>query len=120
MSQYVQWLEALRYIVQQARLRPEINGFLWWNLTDCWPAFSESIMDYFNERKPAFFMLRELYKSFAVMITDNGTSAVNDTGKTVNGKLFWKCADKNDSGVHEFSIAPGVHEIDLVLYRSIP
>ena len=58
-------------------------------------------------------MLRELYKSFAVMITDNGTSAVNDTGKTVNGKLFWKCADKNDSGVHEIDLA--LPESDLIL-----
>lgn len=104
-------VEALRYVVQQARLRNDINGFIWWNLADCWPCFSEAIIDYFNTEKPAYFMLRELYKPFAVMLPDDGIYTVNDTENTVNGKISWK--SDRDSGSFTFTVQPGISKLEL-------
>ncbi|MBO7328792.1 MAG: hypothetical protein J6W00_08485 [Lentisphaeria bacterium] len=106
-------IEALRYVVQQARLRNDINGFIWWNLADCWPCFSEALVDYFNVEKPAFSMLRELYKPFAVMLPDDGVYAVNDTDNTVNGTISWK--NGSESGIFNFTAAPGISKLALPL-----
>lgn len=108
-------VEALRYVVQQARLKPEMNGFIWWNLADCWPCFSEAIIDYFGVRKPAFFMLRELFKPVAVMLPDDGVKVVNDTDGEVSGVLRWQIAGEDTWHEENFSAAPGISSLDIAL-----
>ena len=106
-------VEAVRFVVQQARLRSDINGFIWWNLADCWPCFSEAIVDYFNVNKPAYYMLRELYKPFAVMLADDGVYAVNDTGKAVAGKIF--CNSESSETVFDFTVDCGMCKLPFDL-----
>ena len=106
-------VEALHHVVQQARLKSTLNGFIWWNLADCWPCFSESLIDWYNREKPAYWMLKELYKPFAVMLPDEGIYTVNDTTAVCEGKIFWQSDEK--SGEYAFSSAPGINLLALNL-----
>lgn len=53
-SQIVQ-AEALKFWIERCRQRKfECSGILWWNMIDCWPAFSDSVVDYYYEKKLAY------------------------------------------------------------------
>jgi len=53
-SQVVQ-AEAFKFWIERARQRKWCcSGILWWNLIDCWPQFSDSIVDYYFEKKLAY------------------------------------------------------------------
>jgi len=53
-SQIVQ-AEALKFWIERSRQRKfECSGILWWNMIDCWPGFSDAIVDYYYGKKLAY------------------------------------------------------------------
>lgn len=81
-SQIVQ-AEAMKFFVETARIRPEMSGILWWNMRDCWPQFSDAVVDYYGEKKPAYRSLANTQRRRQLFLTADGRSgfrvtAVND------------------------------------------
>ncbi len=53
-SQFVQ-AEGLKFMIESFRMRkPKRSGLIWWNIIDCWPQFSDAIIDYYGDKKAAF------------------------------------------------------------------
>lgn len=53
-SQFVQ-AEGLKFMIESFRMRkPQRSGLIWWNVIDCWPQFSDAIVDYYGEKKAAY------------------------------------------------------------------
>jgi beta-mannosidase len=64
-------------------LRGTCMGTIWWQLNDCWPAVSWSLIDSSGRPKPAWYALREVYRPRLVTVQPRGESlalcAVNDS-----------------------------------------
>jgi beta-mannosidase len=91
-SQSVQ-AEALKYFVELWRAgKFERSGIVWWNLRDGWPVISDSVVDYYNSRKLAFYFLKNVQPTVCLMINDPVGGhyplvAVNDSLEAAQGKV---------------------------------
>ncbi|MBR1677540.1 MAG: hypothetical protein IJ706_09565 [Clostridia bacterium] len=87
-SQIVQ-AEALKFIIERRRIRKNGDtGVLWWSLTDGWPEISNSIVDYYFNKKLSFEYVKAAQSDFCVVIDEhngdtNDVYAVNDFAETV-------------------------------------
>ncbi|MBI4977823.1 MAG: hypothetical protein HZC28_10085 [Spirochaetes bacterium] len=111
--------EAKKYFIEHFRSRkpasandlskPHKTGIIWWNMIDCWPQFSDAIVDYYYEKKLAYEYIKRSQTPVCIMVAENSDErdivAVNDTLAAVHGE--WKISADNalvKSGT--FDIAP--------------
>lgn len=84
--------EAKKFFIESIRCRkPRMTGILWWNLMDCWPQFSDAIVDYYFNRKLAYYYIRRVQQPVCVMVSepkgwDHHVIIVNDSLKKVGGR----------------------------------
>ena len=98
-SQIVQ-AEAMKTFVELFRSQKftRKNGLIWWNVRDGWPQISDAVVDYYGGRKRAYFAIRNVQHDQLVMVRDDHrVFAVNDTLKTVEGKV--RIADRESGRV---------------------
>lgn len=71
------------------------TGIIWWNMIDCWPQFSDAVVDYYYEKKLAYDYIKRAQEPVCLMVREDGAKreivAVNDTLKKVAGA--WKITD---------------------------
>ena len=81
--------EALKFFIEVFRLGKERRGgIIWWNLIDCWPQFSDAIVDYYYDKKLAYYYIKNCQKPMLLSFAEpeNGQivlKAINDTGKDI-------------------------------------
>lgn len=103
MASQITQAEAKKYFVEMFRAgKPERTGIIWWNMIDCWPQFSDAIVDYYYEKKLAYSYLSRVQLPVAVMVSENNPGklelvAVNDSQKEV--KSAWSVTDIGSSKV---------------------
>jgi beta-mannosidase len=52
--------EAKKFFVELFRIgQPRRSGIIWWNLIDGWPQFSDAVVDYYFDKKLAYYYLRQ-------------------------------------------------------------
>jgi beta-mannosidase len=51
--------EAKKFFVELFRTQSHRSGLIWWNLIDCWPQFSDAVVDYNFYKKLAYYYLRQ-------------------------------------------------------------
>lgn len=91
-SQFCQ-AEAKKYFIEMIRgAKPAMSGVIWWNLLDCWPQFSDAVVDYYFRRKAAFDYIRRSQAPFVVLIGEAvgwkyPVRAINDRLTPEVGKL---------------------------------
>jgi len=77
--------EAKKYFIESFRIRKwRRTGIIWWNVLDCWPQFSDAVVDYYFAKKLAYWYIRrsQLPLCIAVDEPESWNSAVvacNDT-----------------------------------------
>lgn len=62
--------EAVKYFIELFRLNEKRTGIIWWNLIDGWPQFSDAVVDYYYEKKLAFYYIREIQQPLIVSIRE--------------------------------------------------
>ena len=63
--------EAKKFFVEMVRLRKwRRTGVLWWNVIDCWPQFSDAIVDYYFGKKLAYHYLRRVQGPVCLMVDE--------------------------------------------------
>jgi beta-mannosidase len=78
--------EAKKFFVELFRTgQPNRSGIIWWNLIDGWPQFSDAVVDYYFDKKLAYYYLRQSQKPLILTFTEprdwNLTlTAVNNSG----------------------------------------
>ncbi|MBR4217769.1 MAG: glycoside hydrolase family 2 [Bacteroidales bacterium] len=100
-SQVVQG-EAMKYFVELWRMRKfNTSGIIWWNVRDGWPIISDAVVDYYNNKKLAYYYIRQVQTNTCVMIGDavdglHPIVAVNDTREAERGDITVKDADSGE------------------------
>jgi beta-mannosidase len=94
--------EADKFFIEMFRLeKAHRSGIIWWNLIDCWPQFSDAVVDYYFDEKLAYYYIRQVQKPLLLTFAEPADwkltlKAVNDTGKTLPVK--WRVADYTAGG----------------------
>ncbi len=125
--------EAMKFFIESFRSKKwRKTGLIWWNLIDGWPQFSDAVIDYYYDKKPAFeyikrsqeplcLMFKEPYnqkltlvavndflygKAFAYSVTDSATGEVIVSGSsTATGNSVTEIADVDfDDKTHIYII----------------
>ena len=99
-SQIVQ-AEAKKYFLELMRSKPKMSGILWWNLLDCWPQFSDAVVDYYLVKKLAYYYIRRVQQDVIVLLTEPAgwrqqVVAVNDSLQPRQGKYEIRDADSHE------------------------
>lgn len=87
-SQIVQ-AEALKFWIERCRQRKfECGGILWWNMIDCWPQFSDAIVDYYYGKKLAYYYVKRAQEPVCITIAEPedrsaAVIACNDTNESM-------------------------------------
>ncbi|MDF2595990.1 MAG: beta-mannosidase, partial [Clostridia bacterium] len=77
--------EGLKYGIEHYRRRwPECAGAIIWQLNDCWPTMSWSIVDFFKRPKAGYYYIKHAYKPRLLSFKEAGSDQVelwvsNDT-----------------------------------------
>ena len=67
--------EAFKYFIERFRSgKWERTGIIWWNLLDGWPQFSDAVVDYYYNRKLAYFNISRSQTPVCVMFRDPANS----------------------------------------------
>ena len=61
--------EALKFMMEHCRSLAGFNGLLWWNMIDCWPQISDSVVDYYFNRKIAYFYIKRCQQPLLAFVT---------------------------------------------------
>jgi len=110
--------EAKKYFIERFRLSKwRRTGIIWWNLIDGWPQISDAVVDYYFDKKLAYYYIKRSQQPLCLMFDEpkNGLLplyAVNDTGEdipvsyhvtdiTTNNVLCKReCTAKANSSIH--------------------
>jgi len=85
--------EAYKYWIEECRKRKFNNsGIMLWNVTDCWPQCSDSIIDYYRRPKLAYYYVKVAFSPVLILAEGRGGEValwvINDTLKGISG--CWK------------------------------
>ena len=61
--------EALKFMMERCRSIDGFRGLLWWNMIDCWPQISDSVVDYYFNKKLAFYYMKRCQNPVICFIT---------------------------------------------------
>ncbi len=77
--------EAKKYFIERFRLSKwRRTGIIWWNLIDGWPQISDAVVDYYLDKKLAYYYIKRSQKPLCLMFDEPADGkltlyAVNDT-----------------------------------------
>jgi beta-mannosidase len=61
--------EALKFFIEMTRLNKWRNtGIVWWNVMDGWPLLNASVVDYYFNKKLAYYYIRRVQEPICVMM----------------------------------------------------
>jgi beta-mannosidase len=114
--------EAKKFFVEMFRMRKwRKTGIIWWNVIDCWPQFSDAVVDYYFAKKLAYWYIKRVQTPLCVML-DEPTDwhcrivATNDTLRPQSANCRITDAEtENEVYAEEFHVdANGVREIGKI------
>ena len=105
--------EAFKFFIERVRIKkPYTTGILWWNMLDGWPSMTNAVVDYFFEKKLAYYYIKQSQQPIALMMSDvvDWRSQVyisNDTLEDVRGTYkIWDIDTKEVLAEGEFHSTP--------------
>ena len=110
-SQIVQ-AEANQYFVECARAKRKMSGMTLWNLIDCWPHFSDAIVDYYYGRKLSYFYCKRHFAPFLIMVGEAAgwhwpVIACNDSAQVRKGHYRVYRFEGETLSEGKFELQPG-------------
>lgn len=109
-SQFVQALACKEWMEHYRRRKFSCGGSLYWNLHDCWPQFSDSLVDYYGSPKMAYYFLKRAFANLLVSLQPLdrwrvGVWLINDELRGRAGRLMLRC-QRLDGGTSWMRVLP--------------
>jgi len=61
--------EAKKFFIEMFRIAKwRKTGIIWWNLIDCWPQFSDAVVDYYFVKKLAYWYIKRVQQPLCIMV----------------------------------------------------
>ncbi len=85
--------EAYKFYIEMIRMRMNsMGGIIWWNLVDGWPQMSDAVVDYFYDKKLAYYFIKRSSQPMIITMGEIEVGgypivAANSTRKAVSGRL---------------------------------
>jgi beta-mannosidase len=85
--------EAKKFFIEHMRVnRPKKTGIIWWNALDGWPQMSDAIVDYYYNKKLAYYYVKASQKPFLIAADEINNwnlpiVACNDTLLPILGRV---------------------------------
>ncbi len=95
--------EAMKYFIESFRIRKwRTTGIIWWNVLDCWPQFSDAVVDYYFGKKLAYWYIRRSQLPVCIAVDEpeswqSGVVACNDTLAEAEGTFAVTDADTGET-----------------------
>jgi beta-mannosidase len=71
LASQVSQAEAKKFFVEMTRLKKwRRTGVIWWNVMDGWPQFSDAIVDYYFNKKLAYYYIRRVQRPVCLMVDE--------------------------------------------------
>lgn len=83
--------EADKYFIERFRMdKWDKTGIIWWNIIDGWPQISDAVVDYYGQKKLAFYYIKRAQQPFVIMLGEPESGkmrviASNDLQQSVTG-----------------------------------
>ena len=105
--------ELLREAIEHWRRRKfRTSGVLVWQMNDCWPAISWSLVDYWHNAKASYYIVRRAFAPLLVSVVQEGDAVkvwlVNDTPRTMSGTIRLTLFDFDGTSLHFKQMAGSV------------
>lgn len=77
--------EAKKFFIELFRQQNDYRtGIIWWNILDCWPQFSDAVVDYYFSKKLAYHYIKRAQAPFTLLMAEPKAwylplFAINDT-----------------------------------------
>lgn len=63
--------EAKKFFIERFRMgKWRRTGIIWWNLLDCWPQFSDAVVDYYFTKKLAYHTIKRVSAPVCLMLSE--------------------------------------------------
>lgn len=130
-TQEVQALACSEAIWAHRTATPHCMGTLFWQLNDCWPGPSWSVVDHEGNWKPAMYAVQRGYADVVLHLnTSRDRILVLNTSDTFTGGLTWAREDsaltfwtgtfpQNRTTVIDLPLTPGVGAQDITLVDAV-
>lgn len=70
--------EAMKFFVERFRVeKGRKSGIIWWNLIDGWPQFSDAVVDYYGNKKLAYYYIKRSQTPLFMMIDEPKDGKLN-------------------------------------------
>lgn len=64
--------EAMKYFIEKMRRDTKRNGgIIWWNVLDGWPQISDAVIDYYFNKKLAYYFIKKSQQDLLLFIDEN-------------------------------------------------
>jgi beta-mannosidase len=103
LASQVSQAEAKKFFVEMTRLKKwQSTGLIWWNVMDGWPQFSDAIVDYYFNKKLAYYYIRRVQQPVCLMVDEPQDWRVrvvvgNDSREDANGHYRVWDADSGET-----------------------
>ena len=71
LSTQITMAEGKKFFVEMTRLNKwRSTGVIWWNIMDGWPQLSDAVVDYYFNKKLAYYYIRRVQQPVCVMVDE--------------------------------------------------
>jgi beta-mannosidase len=93
--------EAQKFFIETVRVKKwRKTGIIWWNMLDCWPQFSDAVVDYYFTKKLAYHYIKRIQVPTCMMLTEpeNWQYQLMLTNDSRTGSMVKYTVTDGDSG----------------------
>ena len=90
--------EAKKFFIERTRIKKwRRTGIIWWNMIDGWPQISDAVVDYYHQKKLAYYYIKRVQQPIAVLMDE-----LRDWGHDV-----YLCNDSRTDSMVKYRITDG-------------